>query len=138
MTYRTLTLVLAVVASSLFTIVPLQAQDRFRAGQWKIVFTGETPHTSTTCLSAAVTEGINGTPAEVRAYAEKTAAARHFTMKDYSFDGTTLSMTLVSPERTFVNKASYHGDTYESLIITKTGGKEFTTRQEGRRLGDCP
>ncbi len=37
-----------------------------------------------------------------------------------------------------MNTASYHGDTFESLIVTKTGGKEFTTRQKGRRLGACP
>jgi len=59
-------------------------------------------------------------------------------MKDYSFDGTTLSMTLVSADRTFVNKASYHGDTYESVIITKSKGVETTVRQKGRRLGACP
>ena len=55
----------------------------------------------------------------------------------YKFDGTTLSYTAVGAERTFVNTASYHGDTFESLIITKADGKEFTTRQKGRRLGDC-
>ena len=43
-----------------------------------------------------------------------------------------------SADRTFVNNASYHGDTFESLIITKTGGKEFTTRQKGRRVGNYP
>jgi hypothetical protein len=43
----------------------------------------------------------------------------------------------VGAERSFLNTASYHGDTYESLIITKAGGKEFTTRQKGRRLGGC-
>ena len=30
----------------------------------------------------------------------------------------------------FLHTASYHGDTYDSLIITKAGGKELTTRQK--------
>jgi hypothetical protein len=116
----------------------LSAQERFRPGKWEIVFTGEIPHTSTTCFTAAMMKGINGTAVEVRADTEKTAAARKYTVQDYKFDGTTLSYTAVGSDRTFVNTASYHGDTFESLIITKTGGKEFTTRQKGRRLGACP
>ena len=114
------------------------AEERIRPGQWEIVFTGENPHTSTICMTAAMTQGLNGTADNVRADTEKTAAARKFTVEGYKFDGTTLSYTAVGAERTFVNQASYHGDTFESLIITKAGGKEYTTRQKGRRLGACP
>jgi len=113
------------------------AEERFRPGKWEIVFTGDNPHTSTTCFTAAMTQGMNGTADAVRADTERTAAARKFTVEAYKFDGTTLSYTLVGADRTFVNTASYHGDTYESLIITKVGGKEYTTRQKGRRLGLC-
>ena len=112
-------------------------EDRMRAGQWEIVFTGDNPHTSTICMTTAMTQGLNGTVDAVRADTEKTAAARKFKVEGYKFDGTTLSYTAVGAERTFVNTASYHGDTYESLIITKADGKEFMTRQKGRRLGDC-
>ena len=115
----------------------LNAEERFHAGKWEIVFTGDNPHTSTTCLTPAMTQGMNGTAEAVRADTEKTAAARKFKVEDYKFDGTTLSYTAVGAERTFVNKASYHGDTFESLIITKAGGKEYTTQQKGRRLGPC-
>ena len=114
-----------------------RAEDRLRPGKWEIVFTGDNPHTSTTCLTVAMTQGLNGTMDAVRADTEKTAAARKFKVEGYKFDGTTLSYTAVGAERSFVNTASYHGDTYESLIITKADGKEFTTRQKGRRLGDC-
>ncbi len=120
------------LASSLF------AQERFRPGNWEIVFTGDNPHTSTTCFTAAMIQGVNGTPAEVRADTDKTAAKRKYKVENYKFDGTTLSYTAVGADRTFVNTASYHGDTFDSLIVTKTGGKEFTTRQKGRRLGACP
>ncbi len=116
----------------------LRAEERFRPGQWEIIFTGDNPHTSTTCLTAAMIQGINGSADAVRADTEKTAAKRKFTVEGYKFDGTTLSYTAVGAERTFVNTASYHGDTFESLVITKVGGKEFTTRQKGRRLGACP
>jgi hypothetical protein len=131
-------LALAAVAIALFIAPALKAQERFQAGQWEIVFTGDNPHTSTICLTPTSTDGVNGTAAEVRAHAEKAAAAGKFTMKDYNFDGTTLSMTLVSAERTFVNKASYHGDSYEGVIVTKKAGVESTTRMKGRRLGACP
>jgi len=114
-----------------------RAEDRLRPGKWEIVFTGDNPHTSTTCLTVAMTQGLNGTMDAVRADTEKTAAARKFKVEGYKFDGTTLSYTAVGAERSFVNTASYHGDTYESLIITKADGKEFTTRQKGRRVGDC-
>jgi hypothetical protein len=116
----------------------LKAQDRFQPGNWEIVFTGDNPHTITTCFTAAMIQGINGTPAAVRADTEKTAAKRRYAVEDYKFDGTTLSFTAVGADRTFVNTASYHGDTFESLIITKTAGKEATTRQKGRRIGACP
>jgi hypothetical protein len=116
----------------------LHAEERFRPGNWEIVFTGDNPHTSTTCFTAVMIQGINGTADAVRADTDKTAANRRYKVENYKFDGTTLSYTAVGADRTFVNTASYHGDTFESLIITKTGGKEFTTRQKGRRLGACP
>jgi hypothetical protein len=121
-----------------FAALALHAQDRFRPGSWEIVFTGDNPNTSTTCFTAAMMQGINGTPAEVRADTDKTAAKRRFTVENYKFDGVTLSYTAVGALQTFVNTASYHGDTFESLIITKKDGKEFTIRQKGRRLGACP
>jgi len=124
--------VIALAASSV-----ARAEDRLRPAEWEIVFTGDNPHTSTTCLTSAMTQGLNGTMDAVRADTEKTAAARKYKVEGYKFDGTTLSYTAVGAERSFVNTASYHGDTYESLIITKADGKEYTTRQKGRRLGDC-
>ena len=126
------------IGFAVLALSPLvRAEDRLRAGQWEIVFTGDNPHTTTTCLTAAMTQGLNGAADAVRADTEKTAAARKFKVEAYKFDGVTLSYTAVGAERTFVNTASYHGDTFESLIVTKADGKEFTTRQKGRRLGDC-
>lgn len=116
----------------------LMAEERLRPGQWEIVFTGETPHTSTVCLTAAMTQGVNGTAETVRADTEKTASARKYTVRDYKFDGTTLSYTAVGGERVFVNTATYHGDSFESHIITRVGGKELITHQKGRRIGACP
>ncbi len=89
-------------------------------------------------MTIAKTQGLNGTADAVRADTEKTAAAGKYKIEGYKFDGTTLSYRVVlGATRSFVHTASYHGDTYESLIITKADGKEFTTRQKGRRLGDC-
>jgi len=132
------TLLVSIGVSALALSSALQAQERFRPGNWEIVFTGENPHTSTTCFTAAMVQGVNGTPAEVRADTDKTAAKRKYAVENYKFDGTTLSYTAVGAERSFVNTASYHGDTFDSLVVTKAGGKETTTRQKGRRLGNCP
>ncbi len=52
-----------------------RAEDRLRPGQREIVFTGDNPHTSTICMTVAVTQGLNGTMDAVRADTEKTAAA---------------------------------------------------------------
>jgi hypothetical protein len=110
-----------------------------KPGNWEVVYTGAIPHTSTTCITAESIQGINGTPAQVRAETEKVAAKRNMKIENYKFDGTNISYTVVGADRTFVNTASYHGDTYEShIIITKTGEKETTTHQKGRRLGACP
>jgi hypothetical protein len=130
-------ILLSIICITLAASSTARAEDRLRPGKWEIVFTGDNPHTSITCLTIVMTQGLNGTMDAVRADTEKTAAARKFKVEGYKFDGTMLSYTAVGAERSFVNTASYHGDTYESLIITKAGGKEFTTRQKGRRLGDC-
>lgn len=120
-------------------VVPssLRGADRFRPGQWETVFTGDNPHTTKTCMTAVMTKGINGSPDEVRADTERNAAGRKFILKDYKFDGTTLTFTAISADRSFTNTASYHGDTFDSVIVTRQGGKESTTRQKGRRVGEC-
>jgi hypothetical protein len=71
-----------------------------------------------------MTWGLNGTADAVCADTETTAAAHK--VEGYKFDGTTLSNTAVGAVRAF-----------ESLIITKANGKKCTTREKGRRLGDC-
>jgi hypothetical protein len=72
-----------------------RAEERLRSGQWEIIFTGDNPHTTTTCFTPAMTQGMNGTVDAVRADIEKTAAKRKFTVEGYKFDGTTLSYTAV-------------------------------------------
>lgn len=131
------TFLLLSIALVLVTAPALRAGDRLQPGEWEVVYTGDNPHTTKTCFTAATIKGINGSADEVRADTEKNAAARKFTLKDYKFDGTTLTFTAVGADRSFVNKASYHGDKFESVIVTKAGGKESTTIQKGRRLGEC-
>jgi hypothetical protein len=128
------------VFSSLLAVfaLSLNAQERMKPGNWEVVYTGEIPHTTTTCITPEMTKGINGTAAEVRAETDKVAAKRNMKIENYKFDGTNMSYTVVGADRTFVNTASYHGDTYESHIIVKAANKETTTHQKGRRVGACP
>ena len=74
--YEIASYVLAIGALSLLASPSLRAEERSRPGKWEIVFTGYNPHTSTTCLTAAMTQGMNGTPEAARANIETTAAAR--------------------------------------------------------------
>src|SRR5664279_3418610 len=102
-------LALAIGLAAMVLCPSLEAEERFQPGNWEIVFTGDNPHTTTFCFTAAMMQGINGTAAEVRADTDKTAAKRKYTVENYKFDGTTLSFTAVGADRTFVNTASYHG-----------------------------
>jgi hypothetical protein len=131
-------ILLSIGLATLVFAPSLKAQERMRPGNWEVVIMGDNPHTSTTCFTSAMMKGINGTAAEVRADTDKIAVQRKYKVENYKFDGTTMSFTAVGAEVTFINTASYHGDTYESTIVTKKDGKETTMRQKGRRVGSCP
>jgi len=116
-----------------------RAADRFQPGQWELVFTGERSNTITLCIKAATVQGLNGSIESVRADTDQIAASHKMTVQAYKFDGTTLAYTEVGAEKTVVTTASYRGDSFDKLIVTKTpGAKDVPSRETGRRLGDCP
>jgi len=115
------------------------AADRFQPGQWELVFTGERSNTVTLCIKAATLEGLNGSAESVRADTDKIAASQKMTVQAYKFDGVTLAFTAVGADQTVLTTASYRGDSFDKLIVTKKpGAKDVTSRETGRRLGDCP
>lgn len=115
------------------------AAERMKSGQWEVSVTesGQT-HVSTQCDSPEKVAGTNGTAAEVRASLEKSAASLHCTIQGFKLEGDTISYTYACPGRSTTSTTSYHGDTYESEVTSKSGGREDTRQIKGRRLGACP
>ena len=129
----TVTLVLSTVGAV------SQAQERFKPGQWEITSSGaDNPGTTSVCMTPAATGAVNGPVAAVRANAEKSAALYNMKITNFTFDGTTISMTMVSGANIFVSRSTYRGDTYESTIVSRTPGKETTKTIKGKRTGACP
>ena len=115
------------------------AQDRFKAGLWEnTTVGGDNPGTSMACLSIGATAPVNGPPESVRANAESSAAKFGMKITKYSFDGTTITMTMVSGSSIFVSKASYRGDNFENIITEQRMGKVTTKTIKGKRIGPCP
>jgi hypothetical protein len=115
------------------------AADRFQPGQWELVFTGERSNTIKVCVNAATVQGLNGSAESVRADTDKIATAQRMSVQAYAFDGVTLAFTAVGAGQTVVTTASYRGDSFDKQIVTKTpGANDVTSRETGRRLGDCP
>ena len=128
------------LATFALCLVPmLFAQERFKAGLWENTTTGgDSPGVTNTCLAAGATEVVNGPPAVVRANAEKSAAKFNMKITKYAFDGTTITMTMVSGSSVYMSKASYRGDTFENVITTHTMGRVSTKTIKGKRIGPCP
>lgn len=127
------------VTLALCLISSLSAQDRFKAGLWEYnTVGGDKPGPSMSCLSIGATAAVNGTPESVRANAEKSAAKFGMKITQYSFDGTTISMTMVSGPSIFTSKASYRGNNFENVITEHRMGKVTTKTITGKRVGPCP
>ena len=128
-----------VLLATLALYLTLNAQERFKSGLWQLTSAGgDNPGTTTVCMAPVSTSPVNGPPASVRANAEKSAAANGMKITSYSFDGTTISMTMTSGSNIFTSKASYRGDTYENTIVSKSLGRETIKTIKGKRVGPCP
>jgi hypothetical protein len=115
------------------------AAERMVTGNWtfEMETAGQDSRTFTRCISAEEAQSVNGDAASARAYAEKAAGA-NCTVKDFVVDGDTLTYTLVCGETTISSKATYHGDTFEGVMISKNGSTEATTHLKAHRIGACP
>jgi Protein of unknown function (DUF3617) len=128
-----------VFALTLATVPCLWAADRMVTGNWtfEMETTGQDSRTFTRCISADEAQSVNGDTAAARAYAEKAAGA-NCAVKDFAVDGDTVSYRLVCGETTIASKATYHGETFEGVMTTKSGDVEATTHLKAHRTGACP
>lgn len=130
---------LPLVTLILIAAPSLRATERMKSGQWEVSITENgQAHTNTHCDTPDQVKGTNGSPEEVRASLEKSATGIHCTIKDFKMENDTISYTYVCPGRSTASTTTYHGDTYESVVTSKSAGEEHTRQLKGRRLGACP
>jgi hypothetical protein len=131
------------VLSSLATLVAIgvpsaSAQERMKSGQWEVTITSEgKSSTNAHCITPDRVSMGNGSSEEIRATMEKGAAAIHCNLQDFKVDRDTISYTYACPASTTKSKTTYHGNRYDSEVVSIRARKEQTRQIEGRRLGDC-
>jgi hypothetical protein len=130
---------LSLVALTLIAAPSAWAADRMKSGQWEMTTTARgKAHTSTHCVAPQEVKDINGTPAELRAFIEKTTTAAHCTVQNFKTQGDTVSYTTACMGLSSDSTTSYHGDSYEMVITSKGASKSETRQVKARRLGACP
>jgi Protein of unknown function (DUF3617) len=133
-----LAVLLFILGAALTVAYPLEAQERMKNGQWELTITSEgKSSTNAHCIPPDQVSMGNGSSEKVRATMEKGAAAIHCTLQDLKVDDNTISYTYSCPTTKTKSKTTYHGDSYESEIVSIRDGKEHTRQVKGRRLGDC-
>ena len=123
----------ALLLISLFTcaVLPAEAADRMRAGQWVGTWTGggRTRATSS-CVTQGEADAMNGDAGSVRAHLEKIIPAAICKVTNIKVSGGRIDYTSVCSGKENVITTIYHGDSFES---TDSGG----ARSEAKRVGAC-
>ena len=129
-THRYLTLLSASLLACL--VLPSEAADRVRAGQWDGTWTGagRTRQTST-CMTQAEADGMNGDVKSVRAQLERVIPPSICTLSDINISGDRIIYTAACKGGTTnIVTTNYHGDQFDS--VDSTGAKS-----EAKRVGAC-
>ncbi len=129
---------LSFVPLVLIAVSSLLAADRMKSGQWEVAVT-DNGHTAsnTHCDTPEQVKVANGSPEEIRASLEKSATSLHCTLQGFKLENDAISYTYECPGRSTESKTSYHGDSFETVVLSKVGGQEHTRQIKGRRLGEC-
>ena len=120
----------------------LRAEERMRAGLWESAMTsdGKAGLATTRCVTPAEIETTNGSAKMIREYREKVAAKggkRACTLKDLSVTSDTITAGMDCGASSFVNKTTYHGDSFETVITFTDPAAGKKTVITGRRIGAC-
>ena len=117
----------------------VEAADRMALGQWEFTMTTKgVAHVSKYCVDADLAAVVNGDSRTGRAAAERNAAKTNCKVTDFTVKGDTVTHAMTCGDRTILSTATYHGDSYEGAMKTRTGSIETTTDVKARRLGACP
>ena len=113
--------------------------ERMKSGKWEMTPTGGGPsHSSTQCITPQYVADMNGTPAELRAFVEKTSVAAKCTVQNFKMQGDTVSYALVCAGTTMDTTTVYHGDSYEVVMTSTAAGRApKTSRVTAKRVGAC-
>jgi hypothetical protein len=128
------TLIALVVAAA-----SLSAAERMRTGQWEVTSTSiGKARTFKNCVPAAEAAAVNGDAKAARAYLEKLIPGQcKFT--DFKIEGNSVSSVMTCGTTTVRSMTTYHGDSYQSDAMTKTGSEpEVAMHLSAKRIGDCP
>ena len=118
---------------------PVEAAERMTLGQWEFTMTTKgVAHVSKYCVDADLAAVVNGDSRTGRAAAERNAAKTNCKVTDFTVKGDTVTHAMTCGDRTILSTATYHGDSYEGAMKTRTGSIETTTDVKARRLGACP
>ena len=112
--------------------LPAEAADRMRAGQWDGTWTGggRTRATST-CISQADADAINGDAKSVRTYLETVVPPSICKLTDIKLNGSQVIYTsLCTGTKENVITTTYHGDTFET--VDSNGNTSVA-----KRIGAC-
>jgi hypothetical protein len=121
------------------------AQDRVKAGLWEIAFIQDgAPGTSTYCITPEQAKIMNADAATVQVYVERAVSEENqgvCTLKNFKLEGNTLSLTKAcgsgDSELTISLVRTYYGDTAETEVVSKAGGREMHIKSKQRRVGVC-
>jgi hypothetical protein len=129
-----------VLCLTLSAATALHAQERMRAGMWESTVTAASGQTATrsNCFKPADAAMSNGSPAVVRAEAEKALSKTTCTLKDFKLDSNTLTQTTVCGTTTIHQETKFHGgDSFETTTTNTEGGANRVSQIKSRRTGDC-
>ena len=109
--------------------------ERMKSGKWEMTNSGRgQSRVSTACVTPQSANDVNGTPAEMRAFVEKTSAAANCTIQYFNVKGDTISYGMTCSGVPVESTTIYHGDAYEMTMSSK--GVE-TGRVTAKRIGAC-
>ena len=115
-----------------FLVLPADAADRMRAGQWAgtTTFPGKTV-ASSQCITQADADAMNGDAKSIQAYLETIIPPTICKLTDFKIDGGQIIYTSTcGGGAANVTTATYHGDSFVSL-------DSKGTKSEGKLMGAC-
>ena len=112
--------------------------ERMKSGKWEMTSEGRRARANTECVTTQSSADINGSPAQMRAFVEKSSIAAKCKVENFKMQGDTISNTMACTGASMDTTTSYHGDSYEIVMISKVAGSApETSRVTAKRVGAC-